>query len=47
MTNDEQGKYLTTAKTHQHDPKKFEFFKGGVFSPGKIYASQYTTNTLL
>ena len=41
LTNEEQGKYLSfvsTAKTHRHDPNKFEFVEGGVFSPGKRYA---------
>ena len=42
LTNKEQGKYLSfvsTAKTHRYDPNKFEFVEGGVFSPGKRYAS--------
>ena len=42
LTNEEQGKYLSfvsTANTHRHDPNKFEFVEGGVFSPGKRYAS--------
>ena len=42
LTNEEQGKYLSfvsTAKTHRHHPNKFEFVEGGVFSPGKRYAS--------
>ena len=42
LTNVEQGKYLSfvsTAKTHRHHPNKFEFVEGGVFNPGKRYAS--------
>ena len=42
LSNEEQGKYLSfvsTAKTHRHDPNKFEFVEGGVFKPGKRYAS--------
>ena len=42
LTNEEQGKYLSfvsTAKTHRHHPNKFEFVEGGVFDPGKRYAS--------
>ena len=42
LTNEEQGKYLSfvsTAKTHRHHPNKFEFVEGGVFNPGKRYAS--------
>ena len=42
LTNEEQGKYLSfvsTAKTHRHHPNKFEFVEGGVFYPGKRYAS--------
>ena len=42
LTNEEQGKHLSfvsTAKTHRHHPNKFEFVEGGVFSPGKRYAS--------
>ena len=42
LTNEEQGKYLSfvsTAKTHRHHPDKFEFVEGGVFNPGKRYAS--------
>ena len=42
LTNEEQGKYLSfvsTAKTYRHHPNKFEFVVGGVFNPGKRYAS--------
>ena len=42
LTNEEQGKHLSfvsTAKTHRHHPNKFELVEGGVFSPGKRYAS--------
>ena len=31
--------FVSTAKTHRHDPNKFEFVEGGVFNPGKRYAS--------
>ena len=42
LTNQEQGKcmsFVSTAKTHRHHLNKFEFVEGGVFSPGKRYAS--------
>ena len=42
LTNEEQGKrlsFVSTAKTHRHHSNKFELVEGGVFSPGKRYAS--------
>ena len=42
LTNDEQGKslsFVSTAKNLRDNPKKFEFVEGGVFYPGKRYAS--------
>ena len=42
LTNDEQGKslsFVSTAKNLRGNPKKFEFVEGGVFYPGKRYAS--------
>ena len=42
LTNDEQGKslsFVSTAKNLRDNPNKFEFVEGGVFYPGKRYAS--------
>ena len=39
LMNEEQGKYLSFVSTAKHDQLKFEFIKGGIFYPGKRYAS--------
>ena len=42
LTNEEQGKslsFVSTAKNRRDNPNKFEFVEGGVFNPGKRYAS--------
>lgn len=42
LTNEEEGKclsFISTAKNRRNHPHKFEFVEGGVFSPGKRYAS--------
>ena len=39
LVNEEQGKHLSFVSTAKHDQLKFEFVKGGMFYPGKRYAS--------
>ena len=42
LANEEQGKrlsFVSTAKNRRDNPNKFQFVEGGVFNPGKRYAS--------